>query len=92
MAEKRKGKIDDTKINFISDLAWGDIFYLNTDPDQKEYELVGIILVPDKTTPPVVKYRLTRMGEEPFEVFDFQVSSERDNVKVFTKPPDESDD
>ena len=60
-------------ISVKTDLDWGDIFYIKTDPEQIPAMLVGLVYLPGKA----MKFRLSFEGEI-FEVYDFEVSKERD--------------
>jgi hypothetical protein len=50
---------------------YGQVLYLNTDPEQLPHELVGIVAGPG-----FIKYKLSFNGEE-CDVFDFQTSKEK---------------
>jgi len=64
-------------ISIKTDLEWGEIFYIKTDPEQIPGMLVGIVYLPGK----VLKFRLSYEGEV-FEVYDFEVSKEKDNSNI----------
>lgn len=55
---------------------YGDPLYLKADPEQIEYTFVGVYATKGQT-----KLLLSALGEI-FEVFDFEVSKERDQAKL----------
>lgn len=64
-------------IRIKTDLEWGDIFYLKTDPGQLEYKLVKVSVTPGNA----VIFELSHNGEI-VEVYDFEASKERDIQKA----------
>lgn len=56
--------------------SFGDPVYIKHDPEQHEYELIGVIVRPGS-----IAYELSFLGEI-IEMYDFQVSDTRDEVKV----------
>jgi len=62
-------------INFKIKENWGTEFYLKTDPEQIPRPLMGIYLGPGH-----VIYKL-RAGLEVLEAYDFELSTEPDEVK-----------
>lgn len=72
-------------IRVKTDLEWGDIFYIKTDTNQAEGALVGIVYLPGGA----LKFRLSFEGEV-FEVYDFEASKERDQLKILNR--DDTDD
>jgi len=67
-------------IRIKTDLDFGQIFYIKNDPDQFEYFLIGIKILP----PNQIKFILSLMGDE-IEVFDFECSAEPDKLKIIGK-------
>jgi hypothetical protein len=63
-------------IRVKTDIDFGDIFYLKSDPDQTEHILVGLIIVPGNQ----IKFRLSCFGDI-CEVYDFEASKEIDELK-----------
>ena len=59
-----------------TDLEFGQTLYLKSDPYQHEYKLVRVIVDP----PNQIKMGLSFLGEIA-EVFDFEISTERDDLK-----------
>lgn len=59
-----------TKFNF------GDPVYVKHDPEQQEYELIGVV-----SRPGCIMYELSYLGET-IEMYDFQVSDTRDEVRL----------
>lgn len=74
-------------IKIKTDLDFGQIFYLKSDPDQFEHRLVGVEFLPGNA----VRFRLSCMGEE-CQVYDFEASSVIDQAKVDKSKDDEADD
>lgn len=64
-------------IRIKTDLEFGDIFYLKTDPDQFEHELVGVLFLPGNAIKFLLEY-----GGDTIQVYDFQCSKERDPNKA----------
>lgn len=77
-------KIITMPISLKTDLEFGDIFYIKTDVDQCPGVLVGIVYLPGK----VLKFRLSYEGDI-FEVYDFETSKERDDLKAMEGKGDE---
>jgi hypothetical protein len=84
------------QINF-PDLNWGDKFFIDTDPDQLERSLVGILLVPGSTNKKrergtSIFFNLS-LGGEITSVHEFEVSKTRDELKFMeNKETDDDDD
>ena len=75
-------------ISVKTDLEWGDVFYIKTDPCQQAGTLVGIVYLPGKQ----MKFRISYEGEV-FEVYDFEVSKEKDVLKLYgDKEKDDEED
>ena len=75
-------------ISLKTDLEWGDVFYLKTDPEQSPCILVGLIYMPSKA----LKFILSLDGVT-YEVYDFEASKEKNELKLFKdKGNDEEDD
>lgn len=55
---------------------YGDSVYIKHDPEQIQYELVGVIGRPGSTS-----FELSHLGEV-IEMYDFQVSKTRDEMKM----------
>ena len=55
---------------------FGDSLYIKHDPEQREYELIGIVVRPGN-----IAYELSYLGEI-IEMYDFQISDTRDEVKL----------
>jgi hypothetical protein len=64
-------------ISIKTDIDFGDIFYLKSDPDQFEHRLVGIIVMPGNQ----IKFILSCMGDK-VTVWDFEATKDRDETKV----------
>jgi hypothetical protein len=64
-------------IKIKTDLDFGQVFYIKNDPEQFEHILTGIKIVP----PNQIKFILSYLGDES-ELFDFECSSERDELKI----------
>jgi len=82
MAEDKK---QDERIIFHSDLYWGIPLYVKHDPNQIEYSLVGIKLLPGVTDKknvqiPAVQLKLASMVDTIW-VYDFQISTEPDALR-----------
>jgi len=67
-------------IRIKTDLDFGQVFYVKNDPDQFEYILVGIKILPSNQ----IKFILSLMGEE-CEVYDFECSTDPDKLKLIDK-------
>ena len=65
-------------ISVKTDLEWGDVFYIKTDPEQAPCVLVGIVYLPSKA----MKFILSS-NSVPYEVYDFEVSKEKNELKLF---------
>ena len=65
-------------ISLKTDLEWGDIFYIKTDPDQAPCVLVGLIYLPGKS----LKFILS-CDTVHVEVYDFEASKEKNELKLF---------
>lgn len=63
-------------ISLKTDLNFGDIFYIKTDPAQLEHVLTGVLFLPGKQ----IKFILSHQGEE-ITLWDFEVSPERNEEK-----------
>lgn len=78
-------------IKYESDLKWGDKFYLKSDPEQLEYNLISIILAPGKP-----QYFLRHSGYDEVTVYECETTRKPDIKKTLniTKEdtPDDSDD
>jgi hypothetical protein len=70
-------------ISIKTDLEWGQKMYLKDDPVQLEHSLVGVILKPGKA----VKFELSHQGEI-CEVFDFEASTKKDELKRLLDEPE----
>lgn len=64
-------------IRIKTDLEFGDIFYIKSDPEQLEHALVGVVFLPGNA----IRFRLSYLGEE-YEVYDFETSKEKDTLKT----------
>lgn len=69
-------------ISIKTDLEWGDLWYIKNDPDQFEYSLVGVVVLPGKQ----IKFLLDLMGDV-FEVWDFECSKTPDENKMLNIRP-----
>jgi hypothetical protein len=65
---------------------YGDILYIKNDPDQNGYFFVGLIGRSSGTF-----YELSFLGEL-VEVYDFEVSDEKDTLKTLGVDKNESED
>ena len=72
MAEKPK----DNKIKVKTDLEFGQIFYIITDPKQLEHQLTGVKIRPGDS----LLFTLSHQGIE-VELFDFECSPIHDELK-----------
>lgn len=79
--QKRKAAADlkffTMPIKIKTDLEFGQVMYLKADEDQFEHRLTAVILMPGNQ----FKFRLSYNGEET-EVWDFEVSTEKDELKA----------
>jgi hypothetical protein len=92
MSEDKK---PEARIVFNSDLYWGIPLYVTHDPKQTEYHLIEIKLLPGVTDKknvqiPAVKVKLDSMDGSIW-VYDFQISTEPDGLKVM-KAREQGDD
>lgn len=69
-----------------TDFKFGDIVYIKHDPEQKEYEVVGILARPGS-----IQIEIDYLGDV-VEMYDFQLSHEKDPVKVYGLSEKENDD
>lgn len=78
-------------ISVKTDLEWGQIFYIKTDPYQEPGILVGIVYLPGKQMKFILKF-----GEKKRVVYDFEASPNPDHLGLFVegdpKKEDEEDD
>lgn len=63
-------------ISIKTDLEWGSIWYIINDPEQLEYQLIGVKVKPGKA----MIFELDHLGEV-IEVYDFQCSETADALK-----------
>lgn len=70
-------------IKIKTDLEFGDVWYLKNDPYQSEYLLIGVVIRPG-----AVLFLLDFLGEQ-IEVYDFECSKERDELKVIKSSSEE---
>lgn len=71
-------------ISIKTDLEFGSSWYILNDPEQNEYHLIGVVVMPGKQ----LKFKLKYMEDEQ-EVFDFECSQERDILKAQKYEDDE---
>jgi hypothetical protein len=64
----------------------GDLVYLKNDPDQLEYFIVAFILFPNQ----LLQLRISDGGYH-YDVYEFEVSREKDIIKATTSKGDEND-
>jgi hypothetical protein len=74
-------------IGIKTDLEWGQVFYMKSDPEQVEHRLTGVIIRPGKA----VKFILSHQGDE-CEVYDFEASTEIDQLKKLDGGADDPED
>ena len=66
--------------------SFGDAAYIKHDPEQIEYEVVGIVARPGS-----IQIELSLLGEV-IEMYEFQISSEKDEMKILGLSKTEIDD
>lgn len=72
-------------IRIKTDLEFGQVFYLKTDPAQLRHQLAGVVFLPGNQ----LKFRLAHNGSEEVEVWDFECSSERDESMIGNEKEEE---
>lgn len=73
-------------ISVRTDLEYGDIWFIKNDPEQREFQLVGLqIRYGGKEGKNQIAFILDYMGEE-YIVYDFQCSKEKDVMKTINEP------
>lgn len=77
-------------IKYDTTFKWGDVFYLKSDPDQAEYNLIGVLLAPGK--PSLI---LRHSGFDEVTVYECETTREPDKEKLLglnKTTPDENDE
>jgi len=72
-------------VRFKADIDFGDTLYMKDDPDQQPCTLVQVILQPGSH-----KYVLSFCGELT-ELYDFEVTKEKNLLKTFGHDSDEEE-
>lgn len=71
-------------ISIKTDLEWGSTWYIKNDPEQLPHLLVGVIIQPSKQFKLIISY----MGDT-VELYDFEVTNERDEEILKERKTDE---
>lgn len=80
-------------IKYESAAKWGDVYYLKSDPDQLQFNLINVILTPGKP-----KLKLRHGGYDVVIVYECETSREPDLTKKLgidnsdAENPDEEDE
>lgn len=67
---------------------FGDIVYLKTDPRQKAYEIIAVMVRPG----PSILLEICIGGNDEITVYDFQVSPDKDILKGLLEADKNDDD
>jgi hypothetical protein len=79
-------------VSLKTDVNWGKVFYLKNDPYQLEHTLTGFVVRPGGVEGKnVVKLILSHQGEET-TVYDFEASTDRDELKFMESKGDDDED
>ena len=73
-------------IKIKTDLEFGQPIYIKADPEQLEHRLIGVVITP----PMQIKFRVSYMGDVS-ELYDFECSTERDELKFMENKPGDDD-
>lgn len=77
-------------IKYDREFKWGDVFYLRSDPEQLEYNLVNILLTPGRSM-----LVLRHSGYDEVTVYECETTRKPDDSKKLSfipKPPDDEKD
>lgn len=72
-------------IKIKTDLEFGQVFYLKTDPGQLRHQLTGVVFMPGNQ----LRFRLSHSGGEEVEAWDFECSTEMDESVISNNKDEE---